>query len=58
MDTERLLATTEAAMEYAALRAEGHCPSGVYILPSADSLLVWDGVLFVHQGTSKLKRIA
>lgn len=50
MDAERLLATSEAALEYAALHAEGHCPAGIYILPSVDSLLVWDGVLFVHKG--------
>ncbi|KAI5120585.1 hypothetical protein M0805_002535 [Coniferiporia weirii] len=50
MDAEHLLATSEVAMEYAALKNDEHCPTGMYILPSADSLLAWDGVLFVHQG--------
>ncbi|THH11057.1 hypothetical protein EW145_g908 [Phellinidium pouzarii] len=36
-------------MEYAALRNDEHCPKGMYVLPSADSLLAWDAVLFVHQ---------
>jgi Ubiquitin-conjugating enzyme len=26
-----------------------HCPLGVYVVPS-DTLLHWDGVLFLHQG--------
>jgi len=30
--------------------AAGHCPLGMYILPSKDKLSIWDGVLFVHQG--------
>ena len=58
MDAERLLATSEVAMEYAALSNfpsddnEGHCPQGIYVIPSSsDSVLLWDGVLFVHQGT-------
>ncbi|KAL5533558.1 hypothetical protein ACEPAG_18 [Sanghuangporus baumii] len=50
MDAERLLATSEVSMEYAALKNDDHCPKGMYIIPSADSILSWDGVLFVHQG--------
>lgn len=44
------LAQTEIAMEYAALRHRDHCPLGMYVLPSAESLLIWEAVLFVHQG--------
>ena len=56
MDAERLLVTTEVAMEYAALRNEEHCPQGVYVVPAppgasaGGEVLTWDGVLFVHQG--------
>ena len=50
MDAERLLATSEVAMEYAALKHDDHCPKGMYIIPSADSILSWDAVLFVHKG--------
>lgn len=53
MDAERLLAMTEVSMEYAALKNDDHCPKGMYIIPSSDSVLSWDGVLFVHQGASK-----
>ncbi|KAG8879891.1 hypothetical protein FRB97_001309 [Tulasnella sp. 331] len=42
-----MLAITE---EYAALRQTSHCPTGMYVVPSADSLLLWTGVLFVHKG--------
>ncbi|KAL5536139.1 hypothetical protein ACEPAF_4244 [Sanghuangporus sanghuang] len=52
MDAERLLAMLEVSMEYAALKNDDHCPKGMYIIPSADSILSWDGVLFVHQGAS------
>ncbi|PAV22916.1 UBC [Pyrrhoderma noxium] len=50
MDAERLLATSEVAMEYAALKNDDHCPKGMYIIPSVDSILSWDGVIFVHKG--------
>ncbi|KAG8985767.1 hypothetical protein FRB94_004209 [Tulasnella sp. JGI-2019a] len=36
--------------EYAALRHTSHCPTGMYVIPSVDSLLLWTGVLFVHKG--------
>ncbi|KAF8591502.1 UBC-like protein [Ramaria rubella] len=52
--TNDIGATTEAlttlAMEYANLRSgTQHCPLGIYVVPS-DTLLHWDGVLFIHQG--------
>ena len=45
-------AVTRAAvsLEYASLRYKKHCPLGIYIVPSLESILVWDAVLFVHQG--------
>ncbi|KAH7887760.1 UBC-like protein [Phlebopus sp. FC_14] len=36
--------------EYISLRYDKHCPTGLYITPSMESLLVWDAVLFVHKG--------
>jgi hypothetical protein len=79
MDTERLLATSEVAMEYSALSNfdanEGHCPQGmssrldffnhnsyrrctpfiqgIYVVPCTESVLLWEGVVFVHQGMRK-----
>jgi len=50
MDNDGLIATTEVSMEYAALKNEDHCPKGMYVIPSAESVLIWDAVLFVHQG--------
>ncbi|VDC02564.1 unnamed protein product [Peniophora sp. CBMAI 1063] len=44
------VARAAVAQEFANLRYEGHCPLGMYIVPAADNLFVWDGVLFVHQG--------
>ncbi|KAF8845755.1 UBC-like protein [Paxillus ammoniavirescens] len=43
---------TRAAIsfEYASLRHNKHCPTGMYITPSAESILVWEAVLFVHKG--------
>ena len=50
-------------MEYRSLQAGNHCPSGIYVLPSPESLsrkllirhlvieaLVWNGVIFLHSG--------
>lgn len=48
-----LLAATEVAMEYAAVQNDGHCPKGMYVIPSTESILIWDAVLFVHQGMSR-----
>ncbi|THV08569.1 UBC-like protein [Dendrothele bispora CBS 962.96] len=43
---------TRAAIsfEYASLRHKSHCPLGIYVVPSAETLLIWDAVLFIHQG--------
>jgi hypothetical protein len=41
---------TAVALEYASLRYKEHCPSGMYIVPSLESVLIWDAVLFIHQG--------
>lgn len=41
---------TAISLEYASLRHNEHCPLGMYIVPSIDTLLVWDAVFFVHQG--------
>jgi hypothetical protein len=51
---------TAISLEYASLRHSGHCPLGLYVVPSVENLLVWDGVLFVHQGkpTFSLSRTA
>ncbi|KDR83764.1 hypothetical protein GALMADRAFT_236124 [Galerina marginata CBS 339.88] len=47
---ENILTRTAVSLEYASLRNSGHCPLGIYIVPSSRNLLVWDGVFFVHQG--------
>lgn len=44
------LTRTAVSLEYASLRHAGHCPLGMYIIPSPDNLLVWDAIFFVHQG--------
>ncbi|KAG6336610.1 hypothetical protein ID866_2486 [Astraeus odoratus] len=43
---------THAAIstEYSSLRYSKHCPSGMYITPTADNIFVWDAVLFIHKG--------
>ncbi|KAJ3742664.1 UBC-like protein [Lentinula detonsa] len=38
------------SLEYASLRNRSHCPLGLYVVPTAENLLVWDAVLFIHQG--------
>ncbi|KAF8830546.1 hypothetical protein HHX47_DHR2000969 [Lentinula edodes] len=38
------------ALEYASLRNRSHCPLGLYVVPAADTILIWDAVLFIHQG--------
>ncbi|KAL1658586.1 UBC-like protein [Schizophyllum commune] len=50
VDTVSPATKTAVALEYASLRHASHCPLGVYVVPSIESLLVWDAVLFVHQG--------
>lgn len=44
------LAGTLVSLDYAALLHGGHCPLGIYVIPSSKDLLVWDAVFFVHQG--------
>jgi hypothetical protein len=45
---------TRAALnfQYASLRNINHCPTGMYITPSAENTMVWDTVLFVHKGST------
>jgi len=38
------------SIEYASLRHDRHCPTGIYVAPSTESMLIWDAVLFVHKG--------
>ena len=38
------------SIEYASLRHDEHCPTGMYVTPSTESTLIWDAVLFVHKG--------
>ncbi|RIA99604.1 ubiquitin-conjugating enzyme/RWD-like protein [Glomus cerebriforme] len=40
-------------IEFTNLRNPNHCPSGVYVMPSADNFHTWFGVLFVHKGYYK-----
>jgi len=47
-----LVTYTTISQEYASLRYPGHCPLGMYLIPDKESLFVWDGVFFVHQGAS------
>ncbi|TRM67624.1 ubiquitin-conjugating enzyme/RWD-like protein [Schizophyllum amplum] len=49
-DTVSPVTKTAVALEYSSLRHASHCPLGVYVVPSIESLLIWDAVLFVHQG--------
>lgn len=50
--TENISAVTRTAvsLEYASLRHHHHCPLGMYVVPSFENLMVWDGAFFVHQG--------
>ncbi|KAG2013688.1 hypothetical protein CC2G_010568 [Coprinopsis cinerea AmutBmut pab1-1] len=45
-----IIARTTITMEYSSLMGAGHCPQGMYILPSKEDLFVWDGVFFAHEG--------
>lgn len=47
-----LITHTTISQEYASLRYPGHCPLGMYLIPDKDNMFVWDGVFFVHQGSS------
>ncbi|EEB91586.1 hypothetical protein MPER_10032 [Moniliophthora perniciosa FA553] len=44
------VARSAVSFEYASLLAKSHCPLGVYVVPSVETAMVWDAVLFVHQG--------
>ncbi|KAI0080882.1 UBC-like protein [Panus rudis PR-1116 ss-1] len=44
------LTRTAVSLEYASLRYPNHCPTGMYVVPSPESILIWDAVFFVHQG--------
>ncbi|WRT66404.1 uncharacterized protein IL334_003360 [Kwoniella shivajii] len=48
-DISPLLAA-EIATEFSSLRAPNGCPEGIYLTPSKESLLRWNGVFFVHRG--------
>lgn len=52
INDSNVLARTAVTLEYASLINTGHCPLGIYVVPSSSNLLVWDGVFFVHQGLS------
>lgn len=49
-----VLAATAISLEYASLINAGHCPLGIYVLPSTATIFVWDAVFFVHQGRCAL----
>ncbi|KAF8175382.1 hypothetical protein BJ912DRAFT_1024512 [Pholiota molesta] len=46
---QSVLARTAISLEYASLINTGHCPLGIYVVPSTSSLFVWDAVFFVHR---------
>ncbi|EPT03664.1 hypothetical protein FOMPIDRAFT_86934 [Fomitopsis schrenkii] len=48
--TSPAITRTTVSLEYASLRHTGHCPLGMYVIPSPADLLVWDAAFFVHQG--------
>ncbi|KAF5393829.1 hypothetical protein D9757_000034 [Collybiopsis confluens] len=43
-------ARAAVALEFASLRSRLHCPLGLYVVPSTETLMIWDAVLFIHQG--------
>lgn len=55
--THSIVPQTALSLEYASLRHQNHCPLGMYVVPSPDSLFVWDAVLFVHQGECTINLI-
>lgn len=55
-ENDTILARTAITLEYASLRNVGHCPLGIYVVPSSSNLLVWDAVFFVHQGRPQNSR--
>ncbi|KAJ4489918.1 UBC-like protein [Lentinula aciculospora] len=49
-ETATPAARATISLEYASLRNRSHCPLGLYVVPAAETILVWDAVLFIHQG--------
>lgn len=49
-DNASSVARAAVAFEYASLRHRSHCPLGMYIVPSNESVMVWDAIFFVHRG--------
>ncbi|KAB5592381.1 Ubiquitin-conjugating enzyme domain containing protein [Ceratobasidium theobromae] len=47
---DKILAHAKLAVEYAALHNKSHCPQGVYVVPSGQSMRLWNGTIFIHQG--------
>lgn len=51
LGTDKTIITrTAISLEYASLVNPGHCPLGMYAVPSSDSIFIWDAVFFVHKG--------
>ncbi|KAH9812134.1 ubiquitin-conjugating enzyme/RWD-like protein [Melampsora americana] len=44
------MASLEVSLEFASLRLPGHCPLGVWVIPSPTNIYQWQGVLFIHRG--------
>ncbi|KAF8138306.1 ubiquitin-conjugating enzyme/RWD-like protein [Boletus edulis] len=40
------VASESSIRPYASLRHGKHCPTGIYVTPSTESVLIWDAVLF------------
>ncbi|KAJ3845219.1 UBC-like protein [Lentinula raphanica] len=49
-DAPTTAARAAIALEYASLRNRSHCPLGLYVVPTTESITIWDAVLFIHQG--------
>lgn len=49
-ENRNLTTLTTISLQYASLVQKGHCPLGMYVVPSATDPLHWDAVLFIHQG--------
>lgn len=47
---DTIIARTAVSLEYASLRNSGHCPLGIYVVPTSTNILVWDAVFFIHRG--------
>lgn len=51
LEARNPVAGTAVSLEYASIRHQNHTPLGMYVLPTAENILEWDCVLFIHQGT-------